>query len=89
MLVPVIFAAKLLDPVIIVLALLVGLLSKKWWHVMIGSLIVAGLSEGVLNSYQSFREFDPINLLVVAAASVWASGGFVAQRWLKARKSFR
>ena len=89
MLVPVIFAAKLLDPFIIILALMVGISSQNWWHVWIGALVVAGLTEGVLNSYRTFSGFDPVNFLVIAAAGVWASGGYAFKRWLKARKSFR
>ena len=89
MLIPVIFAGKLLDPTIIVLAVVVGLSSRNWWHVWIGATIVACLSEYVLNSYQSIRAFDPLIILVIAAAGVWSSGGYAVKRWLKARRSFR
>ena len=89
MLVPVIFAGKLLDPTIIVLAVVVGLSSRNWWHVWIGAIIVAYLSEYVLNSYQTIRAFDPLIILVIAAAGVWSSGGYAIKRWLRTRRSFR
>jgi hypothetical protein len=74
--------AKLLDPVVIVLAAGAGALSRTWWHVLGAALLIAAVAEVILISTQVTRGLDPaIFLIGFLAAGAWASLAFVYRRW--------
>jgi hypothetical protein len=73
-----IFIAKLFSITTGVLGIIIGLLSRAWWHVAVGSVVIAVLDEIILSALQTTRQFNPLVFLVtVAAAGIWSSGAFL------------
>lgn len=63
----IIIIVKLLDPLMLVIAALITLAARRWWHVLVVGFVVALISETILNSTQILR--------------VWGEGlvpGFIA-----------
>ena len=84
----VVLIVRLLDPVLIVLALVGGGVSRLWWHVAVAALVVAALVEMLLFSIQATRTFDLIDFAVgVVAAGIWASIAFAIKGWLARRRA--
>ena len=77
---------RLVDPVLIVLALAGGGFSRLWWHVAAAALVVAVLVEALLFSMQP-RMFDLLDFIIgVIAAGIWASIAFTVKQRLAARR---
>ena len=76
-----ILAAKLMSPVLIVMGLLAGWFSTKWWHVMAGAVVAAILDEAFLHSMQTVRSVDPgVILIAFLAAAIWGFVVFAIRR---------
>jgi hypothetical protein len=79
--------AKLLDPIVILLALVAGGLSQKWWQVIVGASVVAVIGELFLFSIQIGRTFNPVTFFLgIVAAAVWASMAFAIMCYKAQRK---
>lgn len=76
-----VFVAKFMSPVLVIVAVLTGFVSRSWLQVMIGVLFAAALHEIALMTMQETRSF---NLMVFAigivAAAVWAGVIFAIRR---------
>jgi hypothetical protein len=82
----VILIVRMVDPFLIVLALVGGGVSRLWWHVAAVALVVAVIVEILLFSIQHTRMFDPLDFVIgVVAAGIWASIAFTVKRRLAAR----
>ena len=82
----VILIVRMVDPILIILALVGGGVSRLWWHVAVAALVVAVIVEILLFSIQHTRMFDPLDFVLGAvAAGIWASIAFAAKRWLGRR----
>ena len=74
-------AAKLMSPVLIVMGLLAGWFSTKWWHVIVGAVVAAILDEAFLHSMQMTRNLDVgVILLAFLAAAIWEFVVFAIRR---------
>lgn len=81
-------ALKLLDFLMIALAIIAGGVSRSWWHVAGGALVVAAIVEMVLSSLQQMRTFEPVEFAIgYLAAFAWASLIFYIKQRLAARKA--
>jgi hypothetical protein len=80
---------KLLDPIIIVLAIAGGVLSRTWWHVALAAFVVGCIAEAILFATQLTRTFNPIVFLIgVLAAGCWAAlAHFLRLKWSAQRRS--
>jgi hypothetical protein len=82
----VILIVRMVDPILIVLALVGGGVSRLWWHVAAAALVVALIVEMLLFSIQRTRMFDPLDFVIgVIAAGIWTSIAFTVKRWLARR----
>jgi hypothetical protein len=81
---------KLLDPILAVIAIVVGLLSRRWWYVVMVLPLVPAPSEVVLAGTRLTYQFDPaIYAIAIAAAAVWAFGAFLFRKRITARSNPR
>jgi hypothetical protein len=80
---------KFLDPLLIVLAIAGGVISRSWWHVLLTACVVGAIQEAVLFGMQHTRVFNPVNYLAgVAAAWCWAAlAHFIRKKWAPRSKA--
>jgi hypothetical protein len=80
---------KFLDPLLIVLAIAGGVISRNWWHVLLIAFVVGAIQEAALFGIQHTRVFNPINYLAgVVAALCWAAlAHFIRQKWAARSKA--
>ena len=70
-------AAKMIDPLIIVLAVIAGAVSRAWWHVAAGSFVAAVALEALVLAIGPNLKFVPFYFIVgIAAVGLWASLAF-------------
>jgi hypothetical protein len=73
--------AKLLDPVIIALAIFMGMVCRERWHIVMAALGIATIQETLLSTMQMTRAFNPASFLVgVFAAAAWVALVFFIRR---------
>lgn len=83
-----VFLAKLLDPIVIILAIVAGVISRAWWHVAIAAFVIAAIGEMILSATQITRTFNPIFFGIgVIAAAAWAAIVFLLKRRWAARSN--
>ena len=80
-----ILLAKLIDPVLIVLAVIAGLTCRLWRHVAIASVIIGAAIEFLLIVLSHGRGFSPGGFVLgTLAALAWGSlVFFIRKRWPK------
>ena len=82
----VLLIVKLIDPLLILFALVGGVLSRGWRHVAATAVIVAVIIEVLLANFGGYR-FDPVALAMGAlAAGIWATIAFLIKRRVMASK---
>jgi len=78
----VILIVKLLDPIVAILALASGAMSRTWWHVGLAGLGIGLLSELLLSLLRPTGMFRPGAFIIAAiAAAAWSALAF----WIKGR----
>lgn len=83
-----VFVAKLTAVTVVIPALLIGLLSKRWTDAILFAVVAAGINEAALHMMQYTREFRvDVFLIGYAAAIVWAMVGFWIRRLWASRKA--
>jgi hypothetical protein len=81
-----IFVAKLFSPVLIVLGVLVGWFSAKWWHVIAGAVVAAIADEALLHSMLATRRVDPgVIFIGFLAAAIWGFAIFAIKQLRRAK----
>jgi hypothetical protein len=78
----VILIVKLLDPIVAILALVAGAMSRAWWHIGLAGLGIGLLSELLLSMLRPTGTFRPGAFLVAAIA---AGARSVLAFWIKGR----
>src|SRR5690242_15937637 len=78
---------KFLDPILIVLAIVGGLISRNWRHVLLAAFVAAAVQEVVLAGLQQTRGFNPVVYLAgVLPAGCWAAlVYFIRIKWMARR----
>jgi hypothetical protein len=76
-------AAKMAEPISIVLAIVGALVSREWWHAAIAALAVAIAGEALLFWAQGgARVFNPVIFTIgLAAAAIWVGLFFAVKSW--------
>jgi hypothetical protein len=81
---PILVFAKLLDPFLIVMAIVAGVLSRKWWHAVAGAIAITAIVEFLLAQMQLTRSLAPVPVLAgFVAAFAWTAFVF----WIKQRRA--
>jgi hypothetical protein len=74
--------ARLLDPILIIVAAVLGAIVRQWWHVLAVAVVAASIQEFALFGIQLTRVFDPLSFFMgFLAAAIWAALAF----WLRSR----
>jgi hypothetical protein len=80
---PLVFVAKLTDPIIAILSVSGGLAFRAWWHLAATALAATMIQEILLGATQVTRSFNPISFAIgLVAAGAWTMGAYyVKRRW--------
>lgn len=78
--------AKLIDPVSLVVAALLALGAKRWWHVLLIGCFTALIVEGMLTAMQYGRTFGEALLAGIPASTAHAALAFGVRRWIGRRR---
>lgn len=79
-------AVKMIDPILIVMAIVAGLLSRAWWQAFAAALAITALVEFVLFQMQLTRSLEPVSLIAgFVAAFAWTALVF----WIKQRRAVK
>jgi hypothetical protein len=77
-------AVKMIDPILIVMAIVAGILSRAWWHAVAGALAITAIVEFLLSQMQLTRGVELASLLAgFVAAFAWTALIF----WIKQRRA--
>jgi hypothetical protein len=83
-----VFIAKTADPFAILLAIVGGALSRRWWHIVLVAVGVGLTVELILAAirYSTYRFYPLLFAMSVIGAGICASLAFSIKRWRARRR---
>mgnify|MGYP000082480713 CR=1 FL=1 len=77
--------AKLTSPDIIIISLIGGFISNKWWHLLVTAIVAAFLSDFLLRAFQQTRSFDIAIFAIAMNASFFWAGVAILIRYRRSK----